>query len=60
MYQLIRGKPIEEINFTMIKARSGKYKNRMVYDDIFTFDTETTSDFLDENNIFLSQLRDLF
>ena len=49
MYQLVRGKPIEEIEFTMIKARSGKYKNRMVYDNIFTFDTETTSDYLDEN-----------
>lgn len=50
MYQLIRGKPIKDIDFTMIKARSGKYKNRMVYDNIFMFDTETTSDYLDENN----------
>ena len=50
MYQLIRGKPIEQINFTVLKAKSGgKYKNKMICDDIFTIDTETTSDYIDEN-----------
>lgn len=49
MYKLIRGEPIEKINFSCFKAKNTRYKNKMVCDDIFTFDTETTSDFLDEN-----------
>lgn len=49
MYQLVRGKPFEEIVFTEIKAKKGRYRNKMVCDDIFTFDTETTSDYIDEN-----------
>ena len=50
MYQIYRGKPIKDIDFEVVKARSGKYRNRMVCENIFTFDTETTSDFLDEYN----------
>lgn len=49
MYQLIRGKPISEINFTCERGTSGKYKNKLVCNNIFTFDTETTSDYVDEN-----------
>ena len=49
-YQIIRGKPIKDIQFDVIKANSGKYRYKMVCDNIFTFDTETTSDFLDEDN----------
>lgn len=49
-YKLIRGKPIEEIEFTCLKPKSGgKYRNKMLCDDIFTIDTETTSDYIDEN-----------
>ena len=50
MYQLIRGKPLKDIDFTVIRATSGKYRNKLVCDNIFTFDTETTSDFLTEDN----------
>ena len=49
-YKLIRGVPIKDIQFSVIKAMSGKYRYKMICDNIFTFDTETTSDFLDENN----------
>ena len=49
MYQLIRGKPIDKIDFKCERATSGKYRNRLVCDNIFTFDTETTSDYVDEN-----------
>ena len=49
MYQLIRGKPIDKIDFKCERATSGKYRNRLVCDNIFTFDTETTSDYIDEN-----------
>ena len=47
MYSLIRGKPIEEIQFEYVDVTAGKYKNKKVCQNIFTFDTETTSDFLD-------------
>lgn len=49
MYKLVRGKPIEEIEFDSFKPSSGKYRNKMVCNNIFTLDTETTSDFIDEN-----------
>lgn len=48
MYQLIRGKPIKDIEFTVVRATKGKYKNKLVCDNIFMFDCETTSDYLDE------------
>lgn len=50
MYQLARGKPIKDIDFSVVRATKGKYKNKLVCDNIFMFDCETTSDFLDENN----------
>lgn len=53
MYKLIRGKPLNEINFEFVKAKSGKYKNKLVCQDIFVFDTETTSDFVDKDGVFL-------
>ena len=49
-YQIIRGKPIKDIQFEVVKATAGKYRYKMVCENIFTFDTETTSDFLDEDN----------
>ena len=48
MYKLVRGKPIEEIDFICNKPVSGKYRNKMTCDNIFTLDTETTSDYIDE------------
>lgn len=54
MYRLIRGKPIEQIDFKLVRATSGKYRNKMTCDNIFCFDTETTSDFVDDNgNVFV-------
>ena len=54
MYKLVRGKPLEQINFEYVRATSGKYRNKLICQNIFTFDTETTSDFVDENgNVFL-------
>ena len=53
MYKLIRGKPLEQINFEYVRATSGKYRNKLICQNIFTFDTETTSDFVDENGVFL-------
>ena len=53
MYQLIRGKPLDKINFEYVRATAGKYRNKLVCQNIFTFDTETTSDFVDENGVFL-------
>lgn len=50
MYEIKRGIPIKDINFSVLKATKGRYRYKMVCDDIFTFDTESTSDFLDENN----------
>lgn len=50
MYQLVRGKPLEEIDFDCYKASSGKYRFKMCCNNIFTIDTETTSDYLDEYN----------
>lgn len=49
MYQIIKGIPLKDIQFNIIKATSGKYRNKMICDDVFAFDTETTSDFIDEN-----------
>lgn len=49
-YQVLRGIPIKDINFSVFKATAGRYRYKMICDNIFTFDTETTSDFLDENN----------
>lgn len=49
-YEVKRGIAIKDIQFDVFKAPSGRYRNKMVCDNIFTFDTETTSDFLDENN----------
>lgn len=49
MYQCIRGKPIKDIDFKVVRATEGKYRNKLVCDNIFMFDCETTSDFLDEN-----------
>lgn len=49
-YIIQRGIPIKDIQFNVFKATSGKYRYKMVCDNIFSFDTETTSDFLDENN----------
>lgn len=54
MYQLVRGKPLKDIEFNIIRSTKGKYRNRLVCDDIFTFDTETTSDYVDEQgNVFM-------
>lgn len=47
MYKLIRGKPIEEITFDYHEVTAGKYRHKKVCQNIFTFDTETTSDFID-------------
>lgn len=49
-YIIKRGIPIKDIEFNVYKAMSGRYRYKMVCDNIFTFDTETTSDFLDEEN----------
>ena len=49
MFKLIRGKPLQEIKYKCQKATTGKYRHTMVCDNIFTIDTETTSDFIDEN-----------
>ena len=48
MYKLIRGKPIKDIEFKLVRATSGKYRHKMTCDNIFCFDTETTSDYVDE------------
>ena len=54
MYQLVRGKLIKDINFKLERATSGKYIHKMVCQNIFTFDTETTSDYVDEDgNVFM-------
>lgn len=47
MYQLLKGLPIEKINFEYVSCKNGKYRNKTVCQNIFTFDTETTSDFID-------------
>ena len=49
MYQLVRGTPIEQYNFEIVKAKSGSERYEFVCENIFLFDTETTSDFIDEN-----------
>ena len=49
MYKCIRGKPIKEIDFELVRATSGKYRNKMTCNNIMCFDTETTSDFIDKN-----------
>ena len=48
MLKLVRGKPIDEIDFICNKPVSGKYRNKMTCDNIFILDTETTSDYIDE------------
>lgn len=54
MYRLVRGKPLSEIEFNIVRATKGKYRNKLVCDNIFTFDTETTSDYVDESgNVFM-------
>lgn len=54
MYQLVRGKPIEQYNFTIVKAKTGSERYERVCENIFLFDTETTSDFIDEfGNVFI-------
>ena len=49
-YEIIRGVPIKDIEFSVYKAVSGRYRYKVICDNIFSFDTETTSDFLDEDN----------
>lgn len=49
MYQLIKGYPIEQLKFNTKRVR-GRGKNyKTICTDIFMFDTETTSAFVDEN-----------
>lgn len=46
MYEIVRGVPISCINFNIITAKSGRYRNKLVCDDIMCFDTETTNDYI--------------
>ena len=53
MYELVRGKPIEQIQFEIVTAESGRKRHKLMCEDIFMFDTETTSALVDENgNVF--------
>lgn len=46
MYQLVRGEPIEKINFEIVKAKRGHNRYKCLCEDIFTLDTETTSAYI--------------
>lgn len=46
MYSVYKGVEIEKIDFEIVKAKSTKYRNQYICDDIMCFDTEATNGFI--------------
>lgn len=50
-YIVYKGLPIEELNFNIVRAKSTKYRNKYICDDVMCFDTEATNGFIINNKV---------
>ena len=50
-YTVYQGVPIEQIQFDIVRAKSTKYRNQYMCDDIMCFDTEATNGFIINNEV---------
>lgn len=45
-YSIYQGVPISQIDFNIVKAETGRYRQKYISDDIMCFDTEVTNGFI--------------